>query len=125
MSSQHERTLKMKADYIRLHTEENLTPKQIAARYDLHVSTVYNCLQEIADQAGVSRESLLITPRAKHLTHERRFDPVKPVDLTNFQQHTQATLDEFDGTLAVIAQHIQTAEIQQQCLTEEEEAWLS
>lgn len=103
--TQSERTLKMKEAFMTLHNQ-GLSIKQIAHQFDLDSSTVYSYLQEIADQAGVSRESLLQTPRAKHLTHQRRFTPVKPVDLNEFHERFDATLKDFDRLLASSKQHL-------------------
>lgn len=120
--SKSERTLRMKEEYIQLHNR-NWSLKRIAHHFDLDTSTVYRHLQDIADAAGVTRESLLVTPRAKHVTHERRFEPVAPVDLITFQQNFQQTIRYFDHTLQTIDATICISEQTAQRFIEEEAQW--
>lgn len=120
--SQSERTLKMKEAFMTLHNQ-GLSIKEIAHKFNLASCTVYGCLQEIADQAGVPRDSLLQVPKGKHLTHERRFEPVQPVDLTEFQERFAATLADFDAMLKNTAQQITQNEVISAKVTEEELSW--
>jgi len=53
-----ERAVQMKKHFIELHNE-GLTIPQIAATFELDKSTVYRLLDDIAEENGVSRESLL------------------------------------------------------------------
>lgn len=88
----NERTLQMQQNYVRLHNE-GLSPIEIAKVYDLSAWTVYNALQEIADEAGVSRESLLARPHAEHQPFERISEPVKPVKIEAFREKFQGALN--------------------------------
>jgi len=53
-----ERTHAMKNNFMALH-QQGYYIAEIAAKYNLSPATVYRHLQEIADENGVSRESLL------------------------------------------------------------------
>ena len=66
MKGKDERTLKMMKEYVGLF-EEGLGPKEIAEKFDLDPWTVYHYLGEIAEEAGVPRESLLKQPQDKHI----------------------------------------------------------
>lgn len=118
MPDKSERTLRMKKEFITLHNQ-GWSLKRIAYHFDLDSSTVYRHLQDIADAAGVTRESLLDIPRAKHVTHEHRFAPVAPVDLTNFRQNFQQALKDFDHIITTIA----TSEQDAQQIAKEEAQW--
>lgn len=122
MLSQHERTLRMKASFMQLH-EQGLSVKEIAHKFDLASCTVYGCLQEIADANGVSRASLLQIPRAKHVTHERRFEPITPVCIKEFHTYAQDTLATFNQLLQECDKHIQQCEIVALKVEEEELRW--
>ncbi len=54
----NERTKKMMRNYVKLH-EMGLSAQEIADKYHLSTTTVYANLGEIAEKAGVTRESLL------------------------------------------------------------------
>jgi predicted DNA-binding protein YlxM (UPF0122 family) len=87
----------MMQNYVRLHAE-GLSPSEIAKRYNLSTRNVYYVLQEIADKAGVSRESLLKAPHSEHQPYERISEPVKPVDTKAFSERFQnalAVMNEF------------------------------
>lgn len=95
--ARNERTLQMMKNYVRLH-DEGLSPAEIAKRYNLSQRAVYYVLQEIADEAGVSRESLLKTPHSEHQPFERISEPVKPINIEAFSERFQnalAVMNEF------------------------------
>lgn len=58
MAKESERMRQMKECFIRLH-EEGVSISEIAEKFNLGESTVYQKLQEIADANGVTRDSLL------------------------------------------------------------------
>lgn len=58
MAKESERAKLMKQNFMGLHNR-GLTIPEIAERYDLSKFTVYRNLQTVADENGVSRESLL------------------------------------------------------------------
>ena len=58
MAKESERAKLMKQNFMELHNR-GLTIPEIAERYDLSKITVYRNLQTVADENGVSRESLL------------------------------------------------------------------
>ena len=105
----NERTLQMQQNYVRLH-EQGLSPIEIAKVYDLSAWTVYNSLQEIADKAGVSRESLLMRPHAEHQPFERISEPVKPVKVEAFRERFQNALDIMSEFREMVDLAIETAE---------------
>ena len=88
----NERTLQMMQNYVRLH-EQGLSAIEIAEIYDLSTFTVYSSLQEIADRAGVSRESLLTRPHSEHQPFERVSEPVKPIKIEAFREKFQNALE--------------------------------
>ncbi len=122
MLSQQERVIQMKRKYMQLRAQ-GMTPIQIAHHFDLASGTVYAALQEIATANGVSRDSLLLIPRSKHLTHERRYTPVAPVDPTEFRKRFQAAnidlVRVIESSVAMIDKH---EEIATQ-IEKEEAAW--
>lgn len=105
---QSERTLRMKQEFIELHNQ-GLDVKAIAKRFDLNPTTVYHSLDEIAAQAGVSRESLLQRPHGPHLGYMREdYQALSNLNFAEYQNHAQATLAEFDQTIATVDQYITT-----------------
>lgn len=87
----NERTLQMMQNYCLLH-DEGMSPREIAEKFDLSPRTVYYVLQEIADKAGVSRDSLLESPHSEHQPFERVSEPVKPIDIGAFSKKFQNAL---------------------------------
>lgn len=64
MAKVSERVHVMKENFMALH-EAGYSIPDIAKKYNLNNSTVYRCLQEIADANGVNREDLLQIVRNK------------------------------------------------------------
>ena len=87
----NERTLQMMKNYVSLH-DGGMSPRDIAKKFDLSYWTVYNALQEIADSAGVTRESLLERPHSEHQPFERISEPVKPINVKVFSERFQNAL---------------------------------
>lgn len=83
-----ERTLKMKEEYVKLFNE-GLSPKQIAKIFGLSSWTVYHYLGEIAEEAGVPRDSLLKKGRSLNIDV-----PLLeyPPDLEGFRRHHLETM---------------------------------
>lgn len=104
-----ERTLKMKENFIELHDNGN-SIAEIAKIYGLDKTTVYHCLQEIAEKSGRTRESLLVAPHSTHLTYERQFEPVAEVDLTSFNENFKSTLKSFDSVCESVNKTIEEQE---------------
>ena len=84
----NERTLQMMRNYISLHAE-GMTPRDIAKKYHISNWVVYNALQEIAEKAGVTRESLLAQPHAEPKSYDRVSKPVKPIDVEVLEKKLQ------------------------------------
>lgn len=97
-SKQNERTRQMMMSYMDLHFDEGLTPLEIAERFSLSPSTVYDSLWKIASENGVSRDSLLKHPGRGNFGHlGGKFGYVKPVDPTIFRKklrNLESTLSE-------------------------------
>ena len=89
--AQHERTLKMKQEYKKLH-DAGMSVRDIAKKFNLHWRTVYKYLDEIAEQEGVPREDLLFdVEKAKpRSTYDRAFAPVEKIDLTEYRANFDA-----------------------------------
>ena len=104
IARQQERTFQMMKNFIPLHNE-GYSIEAIAKRYNLTTSTVYNRLGEIAEKAGVSRDSLLERPFiADHAG--RNFTPVKPVERAKFDETFSALVDMIDSVQDQIAKTI-------------------
>ena len=91
-----ERTLQMERECVELHNQ-GLMPKEIAQKFNLSRRTVYNSLQKIADEAGVSRQSLLEIPHKEHAKYdvEKKNDvPVKIEELNKKIDKVIAGLNE-------------------------------
>lgn len=106
---QAERTLKFKENYVRLH-EEGWSHRQIAEEFDLSVRHGYYLLPEIAEEAGVSRESLLVRPHAPHIMGERRYAPVEPIDVEGFKDHFKTVKAEMGRICSEMETQLKTAE---------------
>ncbi len=89
MANTAERTHVMKEHFMTLH-QQGYSIKEIATKFNLSSFTVYYHLQEIADENGVSRDSLLQVVRAartqRQLKEEERRVQVNFEELIrNFQ----------------------------------------
>ena len=118
----NERTLQMMKNFIK-HHDEGMGIPEIATKYDLSSWTVYQCLAEIAADAGVSRESLLEVPHCKQHFPLHSFKPVKPVDMKGFNQHFEATVTEMDAVRREVKKTIETQEKFSKKAFGEEEQW--
>ena len=105
----NERTLQMMQNYILLHNG-GLSPGEIAKKYDLSPWTVYNALQKIADEAGVTRESLLERPHSEHQPFERVSEPVKPINVKAFSERLQDALSVMNEFKEMVEMAIDDAE---------------
>ena len=87
-----ERTLKLIEGYIPLRNEGH-SNTEIAKMFNVSNWTLYHALDEIAANAGVTREKLLEKPFiADH--SGRNFTPVKPVDWKELIAHFDAAVTE-------------------------------
>ena len=110
MGKTSERTLRMKSEFISLH-REGLSILEIAKKYDLSTPTVYSSLQEIADAAGVSRESLLERPHSEHSKFIRQqSEPLIPVNREDFYLHFEAVLKDFRELRSAIKKTVKSQE---------------
>ena len=117
MPKTNERTLKMMHDFIFLHDEGYNIP-EIAKKYNLSTTTIYNRLAEIAEKAGVTRESLL--ERSFVADHSgRNFTPVKKVDVSKFQRHFENAMAEIGALRRAIDQSLEDHEIWDEIMKEE------
>lgn len=81
----HERTIKMRENFISLWSE-GFSIKEIAEKYNLSETTVYNHLDYIARASGMNRKQLL--SRNFFADHSgRNFSPVKPVNRAEFDKN--------------------------------------
>ena len=117
MAKSDERTLQMMEAFIGLH-EKGYSIPEIAKMFNLSWSIVYKKLGEIADKAGVTRESLLMSPiKADH--SGRNFTPVKPIDVTKFHEHFNMAITELDAISKEVAQAIEDQETISKILEED------
>ena len=119
MTNEHERTLKMKREYITLFNA-GLSPREIARKFNLSESTVYNSLQEIADVNGVigGRNALLAQPRDYPEVSKRSYTHVDPIDMEVLLHSTRETVAKFRAISAKLDAFLKEAEAQ---LAQEEE----
>lgn len=109
-NSQSERTFKLREGFMSLHNQ-GLGVSEIAENFDLHPVTVYRLLDEIAEAAGVTRESLLQRPHTAHASCPGNHSTVPmPINLIDYQNHVQETLSDFDDTIATVNQYIAAQE---------------
>ncbi len=118
----NERTLQMMKNFVKHHNEGMGIP-EIAAKYDLSTQTAYSYLDEIAANAGVTRESLLEVPHFKQHFPLHSFKPVKPVDMKGFNQHFEATVAEMEAVRGEVKKTIKTQEKFSEKVLGEEEKW--
>lgn len=118
----NERTLKMRENFMADH-KNGLSLKDIAKKYGISTPTVYGELQWIADQNGVSRESLLQTPHDEHIGYTRTFEPVEKIDLTEFHQHLSTAMSEIDAAIQSINKEIEKHETLADNLNQEVQEW--
>lgn len=84
-----ERTLKMMANFMS-HHEAGMSIPEIAKKYDLTARVVYYRLDEIAEAAGVTRESLLEVIQPPRIGSNWYIKPVEKVDTAEFDEHLVA-----------------------------------
>ena len=105
MKNEHERTFRMKEAYKKLH-DEGYSPQEIADKFHLSVSTVYNTLQEIAEAEGVTRDSLLVSPRNTPAAHDRKFVPVEPLNIEELVVDTAQVIEKSEKVSATIEKYL-------------------
>ena len=94
MQKKHdERTLKMMESYMDLHAK-GARVIEIAKKFHLSPKTIYSVLDEIAEQNGVTRDSLLYCPKEGGWTVSKTSTPLAAVDLTGFHESFDATMRE-------------------------------
>ena len=116
----NERTLKMMENYPHHYYDEGMEPKEIAKLYNLSVTTVYSCLEEIAEKLGVPREELLKKPHDEHIMGARNFEPVKPVDVSEFRKRMQAYAESVAELKSEMAKTIEEHEMISEYYSEKE-----
>lgn len=115
----NERTLQMMKDYVELH-RQGLSIAEIARRYHLSTRTIYTRLQEIADAAGVPRESLLDAPDKGKNHFGCTPKPVAPVDISKFHARCEHITTELTALQEEVSKSIEELETMGQLLNEED-----
>lgn len=116
----NERTLRMMESYVRLFNE-GMTLTEIAKEFRLAPATVRLHLGEIAEKEGVTRESLLNQPHREHIMiGAKDYEPVKPLDVTEFSNNLEVLNKEFDKTIKKMEERIESLDTK---LKEEVEEW--
>lgn len=108
LPAQSERTLRMKRSFMQLHNC-GYSIKEIARLFDLDGSSVYRLLDEIVTSynaehpdAPITREQLLERPHSPHISYERAYAPVIPIDLSFFRSELQDALTSVNSLLSTI-----------------------
>lgn len=112
MTNEHERTLRMKKEYKTLH-DQGFTPKEIADKFHLSDTTVYNSLQEIAEKEGVTRDSLLVFPHNTPAAYDRKFVPVSPLDIGELITDTQQAIAKSQQVSTAIDAYLTRQELEE------------
>ena len=106
---QNERTLKMKQEFMSLHNE-GLSIKEIAKVFNLNPTTIYTSLADIAKANGVTREDLLKQVHSPHLTHDRQFEPVPEVNVTQYRKKFEKLREGAKELSTLISEYIDAQE---------------
>ena len=122
MASQDERTLRMKEEYVNLF-EAGMAPKQIAKKFGLSSWTVYNYLDEIAEKAGVPRESLLVRPHEPPTSRSYTPKAVPVADVAGFRERLKKTEMELSELRANIVTYAELQEELSESFQKEEASW--
>ena len=107
---QNERTLKMKQEYVSLY-DQGLRPKEIAKKFNLSLRTVYEALDDIAKASGRTRESLLSRGSSPHLTHDRQFEPVQEINVSEYSKKFKELKKTAKELSKMIAEQVEKEEI--------------
>lgn len=109
-----ERTAQMERSFMELHNQ-GMTISQIAEKFDLQPRTVYYRLQAIADDNGVTRESLLqqVITRTSNRNITKRNVNYPPVE--KLEKEFKETIKDIDTLLGTVSEMIKSIP------TEEEE----
>ena len=97
---QSERSLQFKKNYQEMR-EDGKTVQEIADFYGLSRSHAYSLLRQLAEELGVTHDSLLPQPHRPpiYLGSGKAVEPVRPVDFSAFQQEFRGTISQFDKTI--------------------------
>lgn len=115
----NERTLQMMENFIPLRNE-NHSIKEIAEMFHLSPYTVYAHLDEIAQKAGVSRESLLYRViDADHSGPRKNTREIKPIDRKQFDQSCEDAIENISKIREQLKGIIEDSEITLELLKEE------
>lgn len=97
---QSERSLQFKKNYQEMR-EDGKTVQEIADFYGLSRSQAYRLIRQLAEELGVTYDSLLSQPHHPpiYLGSSKTVEPVKPVDFSAFQQEFRGTISKFDKTI--------------------------
>ena len=99
-----ERSLQFKKHF-KENTEKGMSIPEMAKRYGLSGRHVYNIVRKIANDMGVSYDSLLQRNHSQHiLANPSKHDRVAPIDLSEFRESSQATISSMDKTLKLMDQ---------------------
>ncbi|MDO5451603.1 MAG: helix-turn-helix transcriptional regulator [Candidatus Saccharibacteria bacterium] len=122
MGDRDKRTLKMKEEYVSLFNE-GLTPKQIADKFGLSSWTVYHHLGEIAERAGVPRDSLLKRSCDSANDHGSLPRPISLAGVSEFRQYHQEVMESAAKMHNYIIKHLAAQKEMLERVQKEEAAW--
>lgn len=97
---QGEHSLQFKKNYQEMR-EDGKTVQEIADFYGLSRSQAYRLIRQLAEELGVTYDSLLSQPHRPpiYLGSGKVVEPAKPVDFSAFQQEFRGTISQFDKTI--------------------------
>lgn len=80
---------------------------EVAKKFNRDPSTLYKSLKRLEDKYGISREDFLFHPHSEHMTYDREFEPVKPLDITGYRQSFEEALNAMDKTQTIMENAIE------------------
>lgn len=106
-----ERTLQMKQQFVDLRNS-GLTPVEIARKFGVSNRTMYFYLDEIAEKAGVTRDSLLAIPQRRNHRYEFEAPQINLVHINVAEDlsHFETVLTELASVRQSISNYVNTQE---------------
>ena len=103
-----ERVRKLKRVFVDLY-DQGFSPEEIAKECNVHVSTVYKYMPEIAKEAGRPVRDFRREYKP-HLTYDRQFEPVAEIDVEQYMRKFEELKKSAEELSSLISQHIMELE---------------
>ena len=113
MAVKSERVARMMQNFMEYH-EKGYSIAEIAEKFAISKYTIYDRLQEIADENGVSRDSLLMKVHKSHETSFRTTSPKEYVNPETLLENFDTMIESVNTILADIKQVIEVEESEEE-----------